>query len=161
MLDALIAFVKNLGSVGYLINIAGVILQYLILIFLYLFLYKLAKNIYRDLKAVKQSATKNFGSLTLKVVAAENLVGISLGELFRVDLNLNIGRSENNDVVIASPTVSAEHAIISFKKGNYLITDFGSTNGTLLNGEKLEGSAVIKIGDEIAIGPARFVVQGE
>ena len=161
MLDAVVAFVKNIGNIGFLINLAGVLLQYSILFFLYLFIYKLAKNIYRDLKSAKQKAVKNAEQLFLKVITAECLDKISIGELVRVDTSLNIGRAENNDIVIASPIVSAEHAIVSFVKGNYIITDLDSTNGTFLNDKKISGSAIVKPGDEISIGPARFVAQGE
>ena len=97
----------------------------------------------------------------MKVITAECLDKISIGELVRVDTSLNIGRAENNDIVIASPIVSAEHAIVSFVKGKYIITDLDSTNGTFLNDKKISGSAIVKPGDEISIGPARFVAQGE
>ena len=144
-----------------MINIAGVILQYLILFFLYLFIYKLAKNIYRDLKSAKKVVVNNTEQLFLKVIVAECLVKNNLDEVVRVDTSLNIGRAENNDIIIASPIVSAEHAIISCVKGKYVITDLDSTNGTLLNDKKVSGSAVVKPGDEISIGPARFIAQGE
>ena len=161
MLEGLVAFVKNLGNLGYFANIAGVLLQYLILFFLYLFLYKIAKNIYKDLKAVKQSAVRNADKLFLKVVSTGNIEGISLGERFPVDMSLSIGRSDANDVVVNAPIVSAEHAIISVKKTVHVIVDLGSTNGTFVNGAKIERSATVKEGDEITIGPVSFSVQGE
>jgi len=161
MLEGIVAFVKNLGSLGYFLNIAGVLLQYLILFFVYLFLYKIAKNIYVDLKTAKRSAVKSAGKLLLKVVTTGNIDRLSVGELFPVEMSLSLGRSETNDVVIAAPIVSAEHAMISVKKGNHIITDLGSTNGTFVNGKRIDHSIAINKGDEITIGPVRFNAQGE
>ncbi len=62
-----------------------------------------------------------------------------------------IGRSDQVDMVINSKDVSREHACIEFDGSEFQLKDLKSTNGTFLNGKKINTSA-IKPGDEIMIG---------
>jgi hypothetical protein len=63
-----------------------------------------------------------------------------------------IGRSRQADVVLNDPNVSREHAEIRPRGGSWVITDLGSTNGSQLNGRRVEGSEVLRSGDEIELG---------
>ena len=63
-----------------------------------------------------------------------------------------IGRLENNDIVLDDPTVTREHAIISYSQGEFWIEDLGSTNGTLVNGTKLTAPRALQDGDQIQVG---------
>src|SRR5262245_32139403 len=49
-----------------------------------------------------------------------------------------IGRSEDCDYPISSSRVSRAHAEINKAAGAYLLRDLGSTNGTFVNGQKIE-----------------------
>ncbi len=68
-----------------------------------------------------------------------------------------IGSADDNDLVIAEPTVSRRHAEIHRRRARCVIKDLGSTNGTFLNGVRLGSRARIKGGDEIRFGSVRFV----
>lgn len=48
-----------------------------------------------------------------------------------------IGRSNNCDLVMALEGVSRQHCQIDVEEGNIFVTDLGSTNGVLINGEKV------------------------
>ena len=50
------------------------------------------------------------------------------------------------------PNVSRKHAEIRPRGGSWVLTDLGSTNGSRLNGQPVEGSEVISPGDEIELG---------
>ena len=63
-----------------------------------------------------------------------------------------IGRSHQCDVVLDDPNVSRQHAEIRPRGGSWVLTDLGSTNGSSLNGRRIEGPEVVKPGDEIEIG---------
>jgi hypothetical protein len=63
-----------------------------------------------------------------------------------------LGRSRQCDVVLADPNVSRQHAEIRPRGGSWVLTDLGSTNGTLLNGRRIDHPEVIKPGDEIELG---------
>jgi pSer/pThr/pTyr-binding forkhead associated (FHA) protein len=64
---------------------------------------------------------------------------------------LTIGRSRDNDVVIANLAVSRNHAQIRCKEGDYLLSDLNSTNGTYVNGVRVT-RAEVRNGDVITIG---------
>jgi hypothetical protein len=63
-----------------------------------------------------------------------------------------VGRSRQCDIVLNDPNVSRQHAEIRPRGGAWVLTDLGSTNGSLLNGRRIEGPEVLKAGDEIEIG---------
>ena len=70
----------------------------------------------------------------------------------------SVGKSKANDIVLPLPTVSRFHAVIAKKKRDWVVTDTFSRTGILVNGEKINGKAVIEDGDLISIGtvPLRF-----
>jgi hypothetical protein len=63
-----------------------------------------------------------------------------------------MGRSRQSDVMVDDPNVSRAHAEIRPRGGSWVLTDLGSTNGSRLNGNRVEGSEVLKPGDEIELG---------
>ena len=48
-----------------------------------------------------------------------------------------VGRASNNDLVIPHDSVSRTHCCIDYRKGIFYITDLGSSNGTYIDGERL------------------------
>lgn len=62
-----------------------------------------------------------------------------------------IGRSSDLDMVLVEDMVSRKHARISSQGGVLEIEDFGSTNGTFVNGEKIT-KARLREGDRVLIG---------
>lgn len=67
---------------------------------------------------------------------------------------ITLGREEDNDVSFATPphpVVSRYHAEIVFQGGEYRLVDKAATNGTLLNGKKIE-EAELHHGDRITLG---------
>jgi Protein of unknown function (DUF3662)/Inner membrane component of T3SS, cytoplasmic domain len=65
---------------------------------------------------------------------------------------VTLGRSRQADVVLNDPNVSRQHAEVRPRGGSWVLTDLGSTNGSRINGRSVEGSEVIKPGDEIELG---------
>jgi hypothetical protein len=63
-----------------------------------------------------------------------------------------LGRGRQCDVVLNDPNVSRQHAEIRPRGGSWVITDLGSTNGSRLNGRRIDGSEVLRAGDEIELG---------
>jgi hypothetical protein len=70
-----------------------------------------------------------------------------------------IGRSRQCEVVLSDPNVSREHAEIRPRGGSWVLSDLHSTNGTLLNGRRLERPEVIRPGDEIELGTSLAVFE--
>lgn len=63
-----------------------------------------------------------------------------------------IGRTTGNDVLILDGAVSRNHARLIFHNGKWSIEDAGSSNGTLVNGQKIKRPRVLKTGDQIQVG---------
>ncbi|MGB7875091.1 MAG: FHA domain-containing protein [Anaerolineales bacterium] len=75
------------------------------------------------------------------------------------DKNLiQIGREAGNDVVLASPTVSRYHAQVEKVGQRFRVRDLRSSNGTFVNGERIEKETWLHPNDSIRIGQSRFVV---
>ena len=72
-----------------------------------------------------------------------------------------VGRTETNDLVVSHMTVSKHHAFFTFDPDNQAasLTDTGSTNGTLVNGQELSArdSRELSDGDQVAFGDIEFV----
>jgi len=67
---------------------------------------------------------------------------------------ITIGRDPNNVIVLENPVVSARHAKISRNaQGGLLVQDLGSTNGTYLNGQRVQ-QCVVTIQDDVYLGSA-------
>lgn len=66
-----------------------------------------------------------------------------------------IGRKEGQ-IILNDRKVSSKHAVINLQRGVYTISDLDSTNGTYLNGKKIE-SQVLKDGSEIQIGFSKLL----
>jgi pSer/pThr/pTyr-binding forkhead associated (FHA) protein len=68
--------------------------------------------------------------------------------------SLRIGRSADNDVVVADLSVSRHHAELRrTSRGTYEIVDLDSHNGTYLNGQRVTVAPVTET-DLIGVGPA-------
>lgn len=70
-----------------------------------------------------------------------------------------VGRREgDNDIVIPDPYCSGRHADLSFADGKFTLTDVGSSNGTFVNGVKLDVDAPREVqgSDEITLGRTVF-----
>jgi Protein of unknown function (DUF3662)/Inner membrane component of T3SS, cytoplasmic domain len=69
---------------------------------------------------------------------------------------VTIGRSRQCDVVLNDANVSRQHAEIRPRGGSWVLSDLGSTNGSSLNGRRIEGSEVVKAGDEVEVGTSKI-----
>ena len=66
-----------------------------------------------------------------------------------------IGRAGELDIVLVEDMVSRKHAKLTFSDGKFLLEDLGSTNGTYVNGEKVQ-AAIVQEGDRILVGTSIF-----
>jgi hypothetical protein len=74
------------------------------------------------------------------------------GTTFRIRKQaVTIGRLPDCDLVIADPGASRRHARVHAEGGDYVLTDLGSTNGTLVNDEPVR-ERTLTDGDRITIG---------
>lgn len=93
-----------------------------------------------------------------QLLAARQSPPLSLGKADETEKHafaqpeLILGRGVECDFCVDDPTVSARHARLTFRQGQWWLDDLASTNGTFLNGEAVKGSALVTDGDRIQIG---------
>jgi hypothetical protein len=139
------------------------ILKVAFLILLYLFIWRIVRTASRDLRLPQESfilapsaggvqaSRPSLHSGRLVVVRSSDL---DEGENF--DLNsaqLTIGRGNQNDIAIATDEfASARHARFEPRQDGVWVQDLGSTNGTFLNGTRLERPRRLSRGDVVRVG---------
>lgn len=69
-----------------------------------------------------------------------------------------IGRDPQCQLRPASPSISKRHCAITVRGQKVFIRDFGSTNGTFVNDNLVEGEVELKDGDSLKVGPLDFKV---
>jgi hypothetical protein len=80
------------------------------------------------------------------------LNGPFAGQEYRLQKITDIGREkEHNDVALDDRTLSRQHARIRYEKGDFVLYDLASANGTFVNGEQVR-RRVLKHGDRIKMG---------
>ena len=74
---------------------------------------------------------------------------------------LSIGRAEAGAGTLGDdPELSRRHARVFERDGRCLVEDLGSTNGTFVNGSRIEGPTVVEPGATLAVGTSTLTVEG-
>ena len=95
-------------------------------------------------------------------LSLEGSRGPVAGHIYRLGTErLQIGRLPSSDVVIIDAQVSRVHAAVERMEGGFRIIDLNSSNGVLVNDERIQGAALLMPGYTIQIGPAVFVLKAE
>lgn len=68
-----------------------------------------------------------------------------------------VGRSESNQICFPIAGLSREHLSIEREGDHWIARDLGSTNGTLVNGERLAAPRILQPEDRIKAGPVTMV----
>ena len=94
---------------------------------------------------------------TTRNAALVVIYGEDLGRKYDLDReNTVIGRSSKCDIQVDQDSISRNHAKIDLDGKAASISDMGSTNGTFVNDEPVEGSMTLRNGDFIKIGRTIF-----
>ena len=129
------------------------VVRLLFLALLYLFLFGVARALLRDLRAAAREPIAELGRL---VVAASPGGEPAAGTTLRLDAITTIGRDVNNAIVVDDQFASAQHAVLTYRGRTWYVEDLESTNGTFVNGARVDGVAPLGFGDELQIGQVRL-----
>ncbi|MDR1605182.1 MAG: FHA domain-containing protein [Gracilibacteraceae bacterium] len=75
------------------------------------------------------------------------------------DFPIVIGRDENCQIVISLPSISRRHARIARENYEYILTDLGSSNGSIVNGERTSGGARLAPGCRVELGGVQLKIE--
>ncbi|MBV2169742.1 MAG: FHA domain-containing protein, partial [Bdellovibrio sp.] len=79
------------------------------------------------------------------------LTGPQAGQMIELKMGKNlIGRAPQCDIKLVSPGVSKEHTEIAVYKDKIVITDLRSSNGTYLNGIRIQ-NGIMRLGDKLGV----------
>lgn len=129
------------------------LLRFLFLALLYLFLFVVVRILVRDLRAAAREPGTELGRL---FVVASPGGEPPTGAVFGLGALTTLGRDVNNTIVVEDPFASADHAVLSYRGRTWYVEDLGSTNGTYVNGGRVDGLAPIGFGDELQVGQVRL-----
>jgi pSer/pThr/pTyr-binding forkhead associated (FHA) protein len=70
-----------------------------------------------------------------------------------------VGRQHGCDLRIPSPDVSRRHCRLAIRGDCLVVEDLASSNGSFINGVRIEGEELLRPGDVLAVGPISFRVE--
>lgn len=94
--------------------------------------------------------TRTRGSFCLRMVK-----GVPPDGVYSIRGKTRIGRSEESEIVLVDPSVSRAHAVVEIRRGEPVVSDVGSTNGTYVNGRRVR-SQPLRDGDELLFGDTQM-----
>jgi pSer/pThr/pTyr-binding forkhead associated (FHA) protein len=137
-------------------------LQAAFLVLLYVFIWRVVRTADRDLRVSPQEsfilAPSQLAGDHVTVdpgrLVVEQSEAIAAGETFDAGpVPLTIGRADDNTIALdGDEFASGHHARIESQRDGVWILDLGSTNGTFVNGERVEGRRQLHRGDLVQIG---------
>lgn len=141
---------------GDILRIVLLVIQLGFVALLYLILARFAGSLLRDLRSAEQTqlaSRSGIGRLSVLESPADeppNGTTIALGPIN------SIGRNVNNTIFVEDDFVSATHAMLTFRGRSWFVEDQGSTNGTYVNGHRIDRPVALSFGDELTIGRVRM-----
>ena len=82
----------------------------------------------------------------------EIVEGQDAGRQIQLEGPIEIGRDEATDLALDDEQASRRHARVTAQGDLAIVEDLGSTNGTYVNGQPVEGPRAVRPGDKIRVG---------
>lgn len=136
----------------------AVLLQFAFIAVLYLFLLWVVRSALKDLRRSDVLVPGDAGQRQSRpaTLVVEGGGGLRAGASFALNGSMTIGRSPAAEVQIDDQYASARHARLFEQEGVSYLEDFGSTNGTYLNGQRVQSQEILRGDDRIRIGDTEF-----
>jgi pSer/pThr/pTyr-binding forkhead associated (FHA) protein len=138
------------------------LLKIAFLVLLYLFIWRIVRTAGRDLRLPQESFILRpalAGGAIGQAINPGRLVVVQsqvlkIGEEFGLDANpLTVGRGAQNDVSIdGDEFASARHVRVEPRRDGVWVSDVGSTNGTYVNGVRIDRPRKLVQGDIVRVG---------
>ncbi|HEX9634381.1 MAG TPA: FHA domain-containing protein [Candidatus Limnocylindria bacterium] len=141
---------------GEILRILLLILQLSFLALLYLVLFGFARSLLRDLRSAEQAQIASQAGIGRLAVLESPEDEPPAGHAIALGPINSLGRNVNNTIYVEDDFVSANHAMLTFRGRSWFIEDQGSTNGTYVNGHRIDRAVALSFGDELTVGRVRM-----
>jgi pSer/pThr/pTyr-binding forkhead associated (FHA) protein len=144
---------------GEILRILLLVLQLAFLALLYLILLGFARSLLRDLRSAERTQIASQAGLGRLAVLESPEDQPPVGRTIALGPINSIGRNVNNSIFVEDDFVSANHAMLTFRGRSWFIEDQVSTNGTYVNGHRIDRAVALSYGDELTIGRVRMRIE--
>lgn len=93
-----------------------------------------------------------------RVFVLRMIAGMPAGACYTVTSGMRVGRSKDCEIFLVDPSVSRNHAVLDVQGDHVVVRDAGSTNGTFVNGERVE-LRTLRPGDRVAFGKTEMAFE--
>ncbi|MDB5330467.1 MAG: putative two-component system sensor histidine kinase [Phycisphaerales bacterium] len=97
------------------------------------------------------------GKLVFAVLTLLVLQGPDKGRRFELPDAIALVGRDSRQLPLTDNTVSRRHCELLPQDGNWILRDLGSSNGTYVNGARVEKVVVLKVGDQVRVGRTLMV----
>jgi pSer/pThr/pTyr-binding forkhead associated (FHA) protein len=141
---------------GEILRILLLVLQLSFLALLYLILFGFARSLLRDLRSAERAQLASQAGIGRLAVLESPDDEPPVGRAIALGPINSLGRNVNNTIYVEDDFVSANHAMLTFRGRSWFIEDQGSTNGTYVNGHRIDRAVALSFGDELTVGRVRM-----
>jgi hypothetical protein len=92
------------------------------------------------------------------VLVVRIVTGMPAGARFAITAPTRVGRNKESEIFLVDPSVSRNHAVLEPQGDHVVVRDCGSTNGTFVNGERIQ-LRTLRAGDRVAFGKTEMIVE--
>jgi hypothetical protein len=107
---------------------------------------------WRDYQAVSREVASRTQKRGRLVVLRADGTPLKPGTSFPLLPLTSMGRAPTNTIVLNDTFASGEHALVTLRGGQWWLEDRHSSNGTVLNGYRIQEPVVLSAGDVISVG---------
>jgi pSer/pThr/pTyr-binding forkhead associated (FHA) protein len=131
-------------------------LQLGFLALLFVVLYRFARALRADLRQAEADAEATRTGIGRLVVLESPGSEPAVDRVLQIGPITTLGRDLNNTIYLDDEFASGVHAALTFRGRAWYAEDRGSTNGTWVNGHRIQRPVALSYGDELQVGRVRF-----
>ncbi len=140
------------------------LLRILFVFLLYFFLFQIARTIARELRIVSIATAGGQApapadpprQAAYLVLEEQTEEGLPAGSRFALRSGAVVGRRNGSDIYLNDTYMSGEHARLTLHEGRWWVADLGSTNGTFVNGHRIDRPTPLAPNSEVRFGRIRL-----
>lgn len=135
-------------------EIISMFTKYILTFLIYMFIFKIAKLIYIDIKTMTTWEDSKIMSVHFKLLSSVDLSNSrTVMEIYPITNSKTLfGRSVECEIILADPHISSKHMCVEKDDDAFKLKDLGSANGTFVNDVRVKDSLVLEDGDKVRMG---------